>query len=139
MAEWDRYKRTKTKNWDFPDVPFLKEGDFIVTEPTPICTYLINRFGSSDLLGKTLQDKAILKMYVWTIEAMGNVININCQKKTPEELIELKKNQWRNNVAPRLQKYEEIAKQDDWFLGYFTLIDISIYELVRYMDLIFPV
>lgn len=54
LAEWDRFKRTKTKNWDFPDVPFLKEGDFVVTEPTPICTYLINRFGSPDLLGKTL-------------------------------------------------------------------------------------
>jgi len=77
-------------------------------------------------------------MYVWTIETMGNVININCQKKTPEELMELKKNQWKNNVAPRLQKYEEIAKQDTWFLGYFTLIDLSMYELVRYMDLIFP-
>lgn len=50
----------------------------------------------------------------------------------------LKKNQWKNNVVPRLQKYEEIAKQDTWFLGYFTLIDLSMYELVRYMDLIFP-
>jgi hypothetical protein len=61
-------------------------------------------------LGKTLQDKAHVKMYVWTIETMGNIININCQKKTPEELMELKKNQWKYNVAPRLQKYEEIAK-----------------------------
>ena len=52
--------------------------------------------------------------------------------------MELKKYQWKNNVAPRLQKYEEIAKQDNWFLGYFTLIDLSMYELVRYMDLIFP-
>lgn len=52
--------------------------------------------------------------------------------------MELKKNQWKYNVAPRLQKYEEIAKQDNWFLGYFTLIDLSMYELVRYMDLIFP-
>lgn len=52
--------------------------------------------------------------------------------------MELKKNQWKNNVAPRLQKYEEVAKQNDWFLGYFSLIDLSMYELVRYMELIFP-
>lgn len=52
--------------------------------------------------------------------------------------MELKKYQWKNNVVPRLLKYEEIAKQDNWFLGYFTLIDLSMYELVRYMDLIFP-
>lgn len=24
LTEWDRYKRTKTKNWDCPDLPFLK-------------------------------------------------------------------------------------------------------------------
>lgn len=52
--------------------------------------------------------------------------------------MELKKNQWKYNVTPRLLKYEEIAKEDTWFLGYFTLIDLSMYELVRYMDLIFP-
>jgi hypothetical protein len=36
---------------------------------------------------------------------MGSIININCQKKSVEELVILKKNQWKNNVAPRLQKY----------------------------------
>lgn len=50
----------------------------------------------------------------------------------------MKKAQWNNNVSPRLKKYEESAKNGDWFLGYFTLIDLSIYELVRYMELIFP-
>jgi len=30
-VEWDRFKRLKTKTWDFPDVPYLKEGDFVVT------------------------------------------------------------------------------------------------------------
>jgi hypothetical protein len=31
LADWDRFKKTKCKKWDFPDVPFVMEGDFVVT------------------------------------------------------------------------------------------------------------
>lgn len=31
LTEWDRYKRTQTKKWDYNDLPFLKEGDFVVS------------------------------------------------------------------------------------------------------------
>ena len=41
--------------------------------------------------------------------------------------------QWKANVYPRLIKIEEAASEKGWFLGYLTLIDFSIYELVRYM------
>ena len=49
-----------------------------------------------------------------------------------------KEKQWRESVSGRLQKYESFAHEGDWFLGYLTIIDFSIYELVRYMELIFP-
>ena len=49
----------------------------------------------------------------------------------------MKDSQWRNVVAPKLQKYEEFAPENDWILGYLTIIDFSIYELIRYIELIF--
>jgi hypothetical protein len=76
-------------------------------------------------------------MYIWTIEYMGNVITINCQQKSPEELRKFKLNQWNANVLPRLLKIEEAASEGTWFLDYLTIIDFSIYELVKYMDNIF--
>ena len=45
--------------------------------------------------------------------------------------------QWINLVAPKLQKYEQKANENEWFLGYLTVIDFSIYELIRYMEMIF--
>jgi hypothetical protein len=72
-------------------------------------------------------------MYLWTIEAMSNVIAINCQQKSAEDIQIIKTNQWKLNVSPRLIKYEEAAKQDDWFMGYLTIVDFSIYELTKYM------
>lgn len=76
-------------------------------------------------------------MYLWTIDAMSGIINMNCQKKSQEEIRQFKEVQWRNVVAPKLQKYQDYATMDYWFLEYLTIIDFSIYELMRYMELIF--
>jgi hypothetical protein len=40
-------------------------------------------------------------------------------------------------VAPKLERYEEMVGENDWFIGYLTIIDFSIYELMRYMGMIF--
>ena len=37
LQEWDKFKREETSSWDFADLPYLKDGDFIVTEAFPIC------------------------------------------------------------------------------------------------------
>lgn len=102
-----------------------------------MCLYVIDRFSNGELLGKDLKDQAFVDMYLWTIDAMSGIININCQKKSEKEINIFKEAQWRNIVAPKLLKYEEAAKENDWFLGYLTVIDFSIYELVRYMEMIF--
>lgn len=50
---------------------------------------------------------------------------------------QFKDTQWRNVVAPKLQIYEERAEKGKWFIGYLTIIDFSIYELINYMEMIF--
>jgi len=102
-----------------------------------MCTYIINRFGGNDLLGKDLKDRAIIEEYFWTIPFMENVIAINCQKLAPEELKKYKERQWKSQVYPRIRKIEEAISKEGWFLGYLSIIDFSIYELIRYMDNIF--
>lgn len=64
------------------ELPFLEEGNFIVTGSIPMCLYVIDRFSKEELLGKNLKDQAIVDMYLWTIDSMSGIINLNCQKKT---------------------------------------------------------
>jgi glutathione S-transferase len=138
LAEWQRFSTSeKVREWAFPALPYLREGTFIVTESVPMCVYVINRFGTPDLLGRTLRDKGLVEMYIWTIEYMGNVITINCQQKSAEELRRFKETQWTEKVYPRLLKLEQAVIGKEWFLDYLTIIDFSIYELIRYMDCIF--
>lgn len=46
LQEWDKFKREQAKDWDFADVPYLKDEDFIVTDAFPICEYLIEKAGA---------------------------------------------------------------------------------------------
>ena len=91
-----------------------------------------------ELLGKTIEDKAVVQMYLWTIDTMGSIISINCSKVPEAERESFKEAQWKNNVLPRLMKYEQFVKGTSWFLGYLSIIDFSVYELMRYMCMIFP-
>ena len=102
-----------------------------------MCSYIINRFGYPDLLGKSLRDRAVVEEYFWTIPFMENVIAINCQNLPPEELRKYKEKQWATQVYPRIRKIEEAISPEGWFLGYLSIVDFSIYELIRYMDNIF--
>ena len=72
------------------ELPFLEEGNFMVTGSIPMCLYIIDRFCKEDLLGKDLKDQTIVDMYLWTIDSMSSIINLNCQKKTEAEIQEFK-------------------------------------------------
>lgn len=136
LQEWDLYKKEKA-SMPVKELPFLAEGKFVVTGSIPMCLYVIDRFGKEELLGRDLKDQAIVDMYLWTIDSMSGIINLNCQKKSEEQIQEFKESQWTNAVAPKIQKYEDFAQEGGWFLGYLTIIDFSIYELVRYMEMLF--
>lgn len=49
-----------------------------------MCFYIIDRFGSEELLGRDVRDQGIVDMYMWTIDGMSDIININCQQKSEE-------------------------------------------------------
>ena len=46
---------------DFPNLPYLIDGDVIITESMAIYRYIINKY-SEDLGGKNLKEKAYVDM-----------------------------------------------------------------------------
>ena len=42
------------------------------------------------------------------------------------------------NVKDKVDRLEKFASQKPWMLGYLSLFDFSIYELVHYISIIFP-
>jgi hypothetical protein len=55
--EWSKYKETEAKDWIIKDLPFLKDGDFVVTGPAAILLYIIEKSGKTELRGRNLGDR----------------------------------------------------------------------------------
>lgn len=104
LVEWQKYTQEEAQDFAFPVLPFLREGHFVCTDSVPMCTYIINRFGNPELLGRTPRDRAIIEMYFWTIPYMETVISINSVQMNPEELKKFKEKQWYLHVLPRISK-----------------------------------
>jgi len=48
------------------------------------------------------------------------------------------KQQWVSKIEPILISQEKEAKEDDWYLGYISLIDFTIYLIMTQLDQTFP-
>lgn len=56
------FKEDKEKlGFDFPNLPYLIDGDFKLTESAAIAKYVINKSGKTELLGKSLHDQGTLE------------------------------------------------------------------------------
>ncbi len=53
---------------DLPNLPYLLDGDYNLTESGAIANYIINKWGSKDMLGKNAVDIA-------RVDAFNSVFN----------------------------------------------------------------
>lgn len=58
----------KNLGFDFPNIPYLIDGDFKLTESTAVAKYIIKRSGKTELLGKTLQDQGKVENIIGVVE-----------------------------------------------------------------------
>ncbi len=61
----------------FPNLPYLIDGDFNITESSAVERYIINRSGKKELLGKNTRDKALVEELLGVfLDANGETINL---------------------------------------------------------------
>ena len=119
---------------DFPNLPYLIDGDFKLTESTAINRYIILQSGHSELLGKTTKDRArvdnllgVLKDAVKEIRAL--FWNKNWESVKAETL---------EKARTKLDYIQSFVGDKHWALGYLTIADFEIAEVSYYFETIYP-
>ena len=74
-SEWLDVKFTL--GYEFPNLPYLQDGDLKLTETSAIMSYLCDKY-NSDLLGKTVEDRAITNMVFNIVQNAKNKITGPC-------------------------------------------------------------
>jgi glutathione S-transferase len=121
--EWFNGRRAEVGG-PFPNMPYFKDDDYVLTESAAIPVYICVKLNREDLLGKTIEDKCKvrqiegvlndMRIELWTVLFSGEMAQeLHQMYLLPEH--------------PMSQKAAQMAKflgQKEWLLGYFSYADI---------------
>lgn len=140
-AVWEDVQYTAPEQWvsgdkhalqlDFPNLPYLIEGNFRITETAAIWTYIIDRSSRSELLGKNIQEKAFILNLVGVIDECLNKLVTAAYTGTGIEKA------WKE-VQPKLEYLGKYKGNREWLFGYLTLADFLLVETGYYVEKIYP-
>lgn len=120
--------------FEFPNLPYLIDGAFKLTESAAIAKYIINKSGKTDLLGMNTQDKGkvdaliALSREIWKA-LVGLCFNPE-HEKVKIEILE--------TIRPKLNYIKEFIGDKQFALGYLTLADFYLAEQLSYFETFFP-
>lgn len=84
--EWNAFKENEAKKWVLKDLPYLQDGDFVVSGPIGIATYLVEKAGRMDLFGKNAEDQAKLDQIRMRCDLRTAMIGMTCVTRPNCEL-----------------------------------------------------
>mmetsp|Transcript_47145 Transcript_47145/g.54617 ORF Transcript_47145/g.54617 Transcript_47145/m.54617 type:complete len:221 (+) Transcript_47145:29-691(+) len=125
----------KTLKMDLPNVPYLRDGDFILTESSAMLHYAAVKTGNKELLGKTDVDAAkITQLYGFSgdIQAalLGLVVDKEYEKNRDTYLAE--------KIAPFLDKLSKYLGEKEFPIGYLTWADFKVFFILDVLQRMNP-
>ena len=131
-AEWEEKK--KTLNTNFPNLPYIKDGDFILTETNALGPYLAEKAGRLDFLGNDIHERAQVRM----LEGVLLDIRLACFAvlQLPKEANhrDALANHFLDNgpMTRKIRTLSEFLGEKEWFLGHLTWADFMLTFTARF-------
>lgn len=122
---------------EFPNLPYLIDGDFTLTETDAIIRYIIKRADRADLLGKNIKDEARVTQILGVIQDAldAGLETCFCPKDKAKEIAATKVEKV---LLPKAKLLDEFLGEKSFFLGYITLADFILHQLAEVFDGIDP-
>ena len=132
ISEW--VNSVDSLGLDFPNLPYFIDGDLKISESTAIIEYIASKY-KPELLGETLQDKAIIKQVGLILHEMRVFITMTFYNPDYEKLID-------SNLNESKVEFAKVAKflgDKKFLLGEKeTWVDFSLYTGLLLFDAVRP-
>jgi len=118
-----------TLGLDFPNLPYLMDGNEKITESHAILMYLGRKY-NAETLGRNTSDSAKVDMVAGSIKDLNNFIIGHCYGTGDKEAVV-------NGLESRLPNFENFLGKKTYLVGdYLTFVDFLFYELLELIDFI---
>ena len=89
---------------------------------------MVEKANRLDLFGRTLEDNVKITSLGNRKDLHNAVLGLICKVKpsNPAEEKQMK-HYWTTKIGPILMGYEKEAKENNWYLGYISLLDFVMY------------
>lgn len=138
-SDWFSFQKAELweKGLDFPNLPFLTDGDTSLSESFAIPLYLAHKHGRPDLFGKGALDIAKHAEILGVMnDIRTEIIRASFERNDyVGKFTEMKKNG--NSVASKIAFLSKFLGKREFFFGYFTFSDIVVAFFVYYLDVVF--
>ncbi|KRX08887.1 Thioredoxin-like fold [Pseudocohnilembus persalinus] len=132
------YKFSKKEEWfekdkqlinmDYPNLPYIDDNGYKLSDSTAIMNYIPQRFERNDMLGKTIQDRGRVQQ----------LLGLCADFRTIVRNLYFNEN-WKNILNKELEKprqhmkiFNQILSRQKWLVGdYLTIVDFQFYEFVH--------
>ena len=144
-ALWEDVHYTAPTQWfgadkeklgfDFPNLPYIIDGDVKITETQAICAYIVMRAGEKHraLAGSSVVDMAKVQMVGGVV---GEVIGKMAELLYTDQF-EKRDEIFKEKLAPKLDLIAKFVGDKDWAMGYLTVVDFWITEGSYYVEKVF--
>lgn len=124
-----------SEGFSFPNLPYIQDGDFIMSQAEAIPGYLAEKNGRSDLLGKDLKDRARHRELEGVLGDIRKGIVNHCNKPNYKELL-LEGTKDGSKVENKIRLLSKFLGEKEFFLGYVTFFDIYITYIMHASDIV---
>ena len=109
---------------DFPNLPYLVDGDFKITESGAIPVYLIHKAGKTELLGKDFKEQAQVRQLEGVLGDIRQAVSKVFFAPENHAAEFAKATGAGSSVATKLEQLSKFLGTKDFFLGHLTWADI---------------
>ena len=108
---------------DFPNLPYLIDGDFKITESGAIPYYLIHKSGKTELLGKDFKEQAVVRELEGVLGDIRQAVSKIFWAPENHAAEFAKATGAGSSVATKIEQLSKFLGNKDFFLGHLTWAD----------------
>ena len=113
----------------FPNLPYIVDGNYKISESLAIMKYIANKSGKKELIGKDLKDQAMVDNLIGIFNDVLSAIAELFFSETFADSLPLTV----EKIKPKIELVNKFYGEKEFALGYITIVDFLFAELSYYI------